>query len=333
MALGKMESNSLLGAVNEMKKEKPTVVEIKIDDLVPYHKHPFTLYEGERLDDMVESITEHGVLNPIIVQPCEGGKYEILAGHNRANASKLAGKTTIPAIVKEGLSETEAYIYVVETNVFQRGFENLKLSEQAVAVAERADAFREEKRKAIYEEIGIANESDKTPTRTDEALGVEYGMNSKRVARLIRLNKHLAPSLNPFLDNNSLPFIAAINLSFLPAKEQDSVAKAVREGDADFSLKSSESLKGYATNGRKLTYEDIVAVMNGQTLDNKTDEKAVSAPTKSVKVSKDFYDKFFPKGVAKEQITSLTELALTEYFENHPEALVQDDDDDADEAE
>lgn len=332
MSLVKMQnSNSLMGAVEEMKKEKPTVVEISIDDLVPYHKHPFTLYEGERLDDMVESITEHGVLNPIIVQPREDGKYEILAGHNRANASKIAGKATIPAVVKEGLSETEAYIYVVETNVFQRGFENLKLSEQAAAVAERADAFREEKHKAIYDEIGITDEGNQLPTKTDEALGVEYGMNSKRVARLIRLHKHLAPSLNPFLDNNSLPFIAALYLSFLPAKAQDDVAKAVANGDAEFSLKSAEALKAYSINGRKLTYDDIVAVMNGQVLDSKTDEKPAPVPTKSVKVSKDFFDRFFPKGVAKEQITSLTELALTEYFENHPEALAQNTDDDADE--
>lgn len=327
MAIKQMQDNSLLGAVNSMKKEKPTVVEIAVDDLVAYHKHPFTLYEGERLEDMVESITEHGVLNPIIVQPCKDGKYEILAGHNRVNASKLAGKATVPAIVKEGLSETEAYIYVVETNVFQRGFENLKLSEQAAAVAERADAFREEKRKAIYDEIGITDEGDKLPTRTDEALGVEYGMNSKRVARLIRLHKHLDASLNPFLDNDSLPFVAALNLSFLSADEQKNVAKAVADGEADFSLKSSEVLKAYSVAGRKLTYKDIVAVMNGESLDSKADKDSVT-PTKSVKVSKDFFDKFFPKGVSKEQITSVTEIAIQEYFENHPEAFANEGDDD-----
>ncbi len=78
-------------------------------------------YEGERLDDMVESIKEHGILNPVIVWQ-DGDGYEMLAGHNRQMAGKLAGLTEIPAIVKTNLTEEEAYVYVIETNVIQRGY-------------------------------------------------------------------------------------------------------------------------------------------------------------------------------------------------------------------
>ena len=112
------------------------VQQITCDQLFPYHNHKFELYSGERLEDMVASIKENGILSPIIVQPLADG-YEILIGHNRWNAAKLAGLAAVPAIVKTGLSEEEAEVYVIESNVMQRGFENLRISEQAAAIALR----------------------------------------------------------------------------------------------------------------------------------------------------------------------------------------------------
>ena len=112
------------------------VKQIPCEMLRPYHNHRFALYTDERLDDMVNSIKENGVLSPIVVQPCENG-YEILIGHNRWNATQIAGIPTIPAIVKEGLSEQEAEMYVIESNLIQRGFDNLKISEQASVIALR----------------------------------------------------------------------------------------------------------------------------------------------------------------------------------------------------
>lgn len=92
---------------------------IPVEKIVPFHQHPFRMYEGERLDDMVASIKEHGVLIPVIVQKMDKG-YEMLAGHNRWNASRIVGIEEIPAIVKEDLTEEEEYIYVIETNLMQR---------------------------------------------------------------------------------------------------------------------------------------------------------------------------------------------------------------------
>ncbi len=109
---------------------------LPIDSVRSFRKHPFRLYDGERLDDMVESIREHGILSPLIVWKNSGG-YEMLAGHNRQNAGKLAGLTEIPVIVKRDLSEKEAYVYVIETNVMQRGFAELLPSEKAAVLAER----------------------------------------------------------------------------------------------------------------------------------------------------------------------------------------------------
>ena len=89
---------------------------IPVENIVPFHNHPFRLYEGERLDDMVESVREHGILIPVIVQKVADG-YEMLAGHNRWNATKIVGIKDIPAIIKENLTEREAYVYVIETNM------------------------------------------------------------------------------------------------------------------------------------------------------------------------------------------------------------------------
>lgn len=133
--------------------QQTAVQQIPCDKLHPYHNHKFELYSGERLEDMVASIKENGVLSPIIVQP-DGDGYEILIGHNRWNASKLAGLSTVPSIIKAGLTEDEAEMYVIESNVMQRGFENLRISEQAAAVALRhSEMFSQGKRNDILREL------------------------------------------------------------------------------------------------------------------------------------------------------------------------------------
>lgn len=286
---------------------KPVVTELPINSLVPYRSHPFALYEGERLDDMVESVTENGVLTPIIVQPIEDGQYEILAGHNRWNASKIAGKKTIPAIIKTGLTKEEAYVYVVETNVFQRGFDNLKLSEQAAVIAERTDSFREEKRNAIREEIQSINGD--SPNRADVAVGEEYGMNSKRVARLVRIHRYLVPELKALLDDNRIPFVGAINLSFLDEDDQREVAELAE--DYEITLKKCEELKKLADAGE---LDDVAAV-----LDNTAKQEQTAPKMKPVRIRKDVFDRYFQKNKDKEYVQDVVEVALSEYFRNHPD--------------
>ena len=109
---------------------------IQIKKIQSFHDHPFHLYEGERLEDMIASVKEHGILNPVIVQKIDGG-YEMLSGHNRMNAAKLAGLKEVPVIVKTDLSEEEAYVYVIETNLMQRSFSDLLISEKAAVLKAR----------------------------------------------------------------------------------------------------------------------------------------------------------------------------------------------------
>ncbi len=133
---------------------------ISVEKIVPFHNHPFRLYEGKRLADMVESIREHGILIPVIVQKIANG-YEMLSGHNRWNAAKIVGIKEIPTIVKENLTEREAYVYVIETNMLQRSFDDLLPSEKAAVLAERYEKVMcQGRRNDILEEIAMLNGMD-----------------------------------------------------------------------------------------------------------------------------------------------------------------------------
>ena len=170
---------------------------ISVEKIVPFHNHPFRLYEGKRLDDMVESIKEHGVLIPVIVQKIADG-YEMLSGHNRWNAAKIAGIKEIPAIIKENLTEREAYVYVIETNMLQRSFDDLLPSEKAAVLAERYEKVMcQGRRNDILEEIAMLNGVERPETcghdvhksKSRDSIGEDYGMTGRNIARYMRLNQ------------------------------------------------------------------------------------------------------------------------------------------------
>ena len=198
---------------------------LDINGIRPFHDHPFHLYEGERLNDMVESIKEHGILNPVIVRKMHYG-YEMLSGHNRQNAGKLAGLTQIPAIVKENLSDVVAYVYVIETNLMQRSFTDLSISEKAVVLAERYDkVLYQRKRDEIMEELKALEGGDEKGGHSDhlsknrDSLGQEYGLSGSSVARLLRVNQ-LLPEIKEMLDQGKMQLMAAVQLSYLPEQAQ-----------------------------------------------------------------------------------------------------------------
>lgn len=196
-------------AIDLLTAEKPGagVQMVSVDKIKPFHEHPFKLYEGERLDDMVESVREHGILSPVIVMKTADG-YEMLAGHNRHNAAKIAGLREIPALVKEGLSDEEVWIYVVETNVIQRSFSDLSVSERITVLSSRYDRVcGTKKREEIMEELRILNGDGghhvHQQVKSRELIGQEYGMTGRNIARYIRCNQ-LIPAFKDMLDEGSL---------------------------------------------------------------------------------------------------------------------------------
>lgn len=305
-----------LGAM--LSAPQTAIQHIPCDQLHPYHNHKFELYSGERLEDMVASIKENGVLSPIIVQPIEGG-YEILIGHNRWNASKLAGLPTVPAIVKTGLTEEEALLYTIESNLYQRGFDNLKISEQAAAVAFRhSEMFSQGKRNDIIRELALlgnhdADTSTLTPmgSKLDsgKAVGAEYGLSKGSVIRLMRIDK-LIDELKTLVDSGYIAIRAGVELSFLSEETQAVVAECAEDSKID--MKKAKMLRASADDEGNIDRYTVESIISGE------DGEAKPKP-KSVKISNDTYTKYFSEGVKAKEITETIEKALAFYFENMEE--------------
>jgi ParB family chromosome partitioning protein len=293
------------------------VQQIPCEKLHPYHNHKFELYTGERLDDMVASIKENGVLSPVIVQP-DGDGYEILIGHNRWNACKIAGIDTIPAIIKQGLSEDEAEMYVIESNLIQRSFSDLKISEQAAVVASRhSKMFSPGKRNDIIRELTLLENPDAEISEdttlnpmgsrldTNEEVGKEYGVSKGSVVRLVRINK-LTDALKALVDSGDIAIRAGVELSFLSEKAQEIVAEQAEDFKVD--MKKSKALHDAADKEGNIDTATIVRIITG-TAD-------VKPKPKSVKISEETFYKYFEPGTKKAQVTETVEKALAFYFAN-----------------
>ena len=129
--MSKFDLNSFIGTPDVMKN---AVQNIDINKLVPYKNHCFKLYEGERLDDMVRSVQQYGIMVPIIVRTIpDSDNYEILSGHNRVNAARIIGKKNVPAIIKENLPDEFATVYLIETNaMLSRYRDNIAYAEKHI---------------------------------------------------------------------------------------------------------------------------------------------------------------------------------------------------------
>ena len=295
--------------------QQTAIQQIPCDKLRPYHNHRFELYTGERLEDMVASVKENGVLSPIIVQPIEDG-YEILIGHNRWNASKIAGLPTVPAIVKTELSEEEAEMYVIESNVMQRGFENLRISEQAAAIALRHnEMFSRGKRNDILRELALLENPDaetatSTPAGskldTSENIGKEYGVSKGSVIRLIRINK-LIDRLKMLVDSRELSIRAGVELSFLSQDTQTVVAEFSEDSKID--IKTAKKLHENADSNGKIDRDTVRKIIFGE------DTMPKSKP-KNVKISSATYTRYFSENVKPKEVTETIEKALAYYFAN-----------------
>ena len=287
------------------------VKQIPCEMLIPYHNHKFEMYSGERLEDMIESIKENGILSPIIVQPTDNGKYEILIGHNRWNASKIAGLPTVPAIIKEGLSPDEAEMYVIESNLMQRGFNNLKISEQAEVIAMRYDKmFSQGKRNDIIRELQLIENPDSAeepeqPKSSREKVGEEYGLSRNSVARLVRVSK-LIDSLKELVDNGTIAVRTAVNLSYLSEQAQSDIADLATDNKID--MKKSEQLKANADESGDIPHDTIIKIIIGIAEDK--------PKPKSVKISSDTFTRYFEADTKSVEITETIEKALEFYFAN-----------------
>ena len=226
---------------------------VPVKNIQPFHDHPFHLYEGERLEDMIASVKEHGVLNPVIVQKLDTG-YEMLSGHNRWNAAKLAGIKEIPAIVKTDLSEEEAYVYIIETNLMQRSFSDLAISEKAAVLKARYEKEAcQGKRNDILEEIArlegkeilITRGHDDHRLKTRDMIGKEYELSGSSVGRLLKLNDLIKP-FKDMVDRGALYTKVALQLAFLPENEQTMVYEIMKEKKTKITIEMVMKLRSHS---------------------------------------------------------------------------------------
>lgn len=296
--------------ITEMFSENDRMIQIPVDCLEPYHNHCFELYTGERLEDMVESIRENGILAPIIVQPCGEERYEILSGHNRVNAARIAGLHMIPSVVKEKLTAEEAEMYVIETNLMQRGFDNLKISEQAAVIAQRHNAmFSQGKRNDIIQELrkldGITDATFRPvgeKLTAGEAIGAEYSMSSRNISRLLRIDK-LTDGLKSLIDHRLLAVRSGVELSYLSAGTQNLLAGLAEEYTID--MKKAKLLRAAADESGNVDNTEVLRIMGGW---------ADAPKIHSVKIRQDVFSKYFTPDMKKQEVSRTIEKALELYF-------------------
>lgn len=283
-----------------------SVEEIDIDLLKPFHDHPFKLYEGERLNDMVESIKTYGIMTPVIVRKMKKD-YEILAGHNRTNAARLAGLSKVPCIVKDKLTDEEAYVYVIETNLMQRSFGDLATSEKAVVLKERYDNIKSQgKRNDIIRELKLISgepvEDVDDNSSNRESVANEYGLSGPSMARLLRVN-YLIPEFKDLVDDKKLPILSAVNISYLNEDSQTTVYEIAEEYGVRISEKISSLIREAYRSGNtgRLDYKNIMVAP----------EKHVKS--QKISVSSSVYDRYF-SGKKKNEVAEIIEKALEAYF-------------------
>lgn len=325
--MSKFDLNSFIGTPDVMKN---AVRSIDIDKLIPYKNHCFKLYEGERRDDMVRSVQQYGIMVPIIVcNMPDSDKYEILSGHNRVNAARIAGKKNVPAVIKENLPDEFAEVYVIETNLLQRGFKELKISEQAFAVSVRYKRlFDSRKLKAISDELALLEGGNqmRAPVehgkdggdnyiRTRDMTAEEYGISHATVARLLRINE-LSNELKTMVDEGNIKIRPAVELSYLSKEMQAALVKLMSEQEVSvIDVKMEKQLREISTSYASPSEDIIAEVLNGT---YGAEEKPVKEKGEKVTIPKATYSRYLGN-YSKKEANLIIEKALAYYFENNEE--------------
>ena len=293
------------------------VVEFSLMD--DYPEHMFSLYTGQRKEDMVESISKNGILQPLILRLKDDGRFTILAGHNRRYNGEEAGLDRGPAVIKNNLTDAEARMYVIETNLMQRSFSEMSHSEKAIILnAYHTEMFSQGKRNDIMEEIqSLENPHNDKGTSTSaefhrssgtrEALAAEYGLNTNQVALYLRAFQLIGP-LKSRLDKEEFALSAAAELSYLTTTEQKLVDKCIEINGFKVDLKKTDLLRDYSKD-KKLDNEAAYLILNGEI--GKPPKKN---RTPTVKVAKDVYAKYFKPEQSAKEVQEVVEKALGYYF-------------------
>jgi ParB family chromosome partitioning protein len=261
------------------------VMDIPLTELKPFKNHPFKVIDDEAMLDTADSIAKHGVLVPAIARPTEDGCFELIAGHRRKRASELAGKDTMPVIIRK-LDDDEATIIMVDSNI-QR--ENILPSERAYAYKLKLEAMKRQAGRPIddnYSQVG----NNLVGIKSSDLLAQQMGESKSNIFRYIRLTE-LTPDLLDLVDDKKIAFNPAVEISFLSHDEQRELLEVMDMQQISPSLSQAQRMKKFSQDG-KLSFDVMAAIMS--------EEKR--ADLDKITLTGDRLKKYFPRSYTPQQM-------------------------------
>ncbi len=288
-------------------QEKPAAAEngltnLPVDDLHSFKDHPFRLYTEDKMAEMVESVQEHGVITPILVRPAKDGDgYEIISGHNRVEACRIAGIETIPATIRD-LDDDTAIILMVDSNLKQR--EKVLPTERAKALQMKLEAMKRQGARTDLTSAQVGRKLSGKESR--EIVAEEAGMSRNQVSRFIRLNS-LIPALQEAVDEGRLAFNPAVEVSYLDEADQEIVQEIMDRDQISPSLSQAQKLHRLA----QIDKIDDSAIETVMTVEKPMYE--------TITFRRNTVEKYFPAGTTGKEIEQ-TIIRLLENYSKQRES-------------
>ena len=277
--------------------QREKVLEIPLSEISDFPNHPFKVKADEAMLEMADSVKQYGVLVPGLVRPKADGGYEMVAGHRRKKASELAGRETMPCIVRN-LDDDEATIIMVDSNL-QR--ENILPSEKAFAYKMKLEAMKRQagrpsKENSVQVELNFKGQQSR------DILAKQTGESGPQIFRYIRLTE-LIPSILEMVDEKRIAFNPAVEISYLTENEQQDLYKTMQSEDCTPSLSQAQRMKKLSQDGR-LNIDVIFSIL--------TEEK----PNQKEKfhIHRERIDRFFPKNYTEKQKEDLIVQLLESWY-------------------
>lgn len=273
--------------------KRDSVQDIPIFQISDFPEHPFKVKQDEAMLEMAESVRQYGVLVPGLVRQLEDGSYQMVSGHRRKLASELAGRDTIPCIVRD-LTDDEAVIIMVDSNL-QR--ERVLPSEKAFAYKMKLDAMRRQAGRPSKENLSPLE----TNLRTSAVIAQATGDSRAQVDRFIRLT-NLIPEILDMVDDGRIAFRPAVELSYLTEQEQSALYDTMGREDCTPSLAQAIKMKAFSRDG-KLTDAVILSIME----EEKPNQK------EQFRIPKERINKYFKPGTPARTMEDTIIKALDYY--------------------
>lgn len=276
--------------------QREKVLDIPLSEISDFPNHPFKVKADEAMLEMADSVKQYGVLVPALVRPKADGGYEMVAGHRRKKASELAGKETMPCIVRE-MDDDAAIVAMVDSNL-QR--ESILPSEKAFAYKMKLEAMKRQGQRTDLTSAQLGRKLDGKESR--EILAEQAGESRNQISRYIRLT-YLLPSILEMVDEKRIAFNPAVEISYLAEKEQQDLYNTMQSEDCTPSLAQAQRMKKLSQDGR-LNVDVIFSIL--------TEEK----PNQKEKfhIQRERIDRFFPKNFTEKQKEDLIVQLLESWY-------------------